>query len=87
MNTKSVGLGLNRSTSMMSHLSQGSETGSSKGRNPVRNMMSRDWLGRSKSQPRLPQYPQESHVSIHSERSSMEKSPPNSSQVILVGIN
>ena len=87
LNVKSTGLGLSRSASIMSQASHVSESGSSKGRNTVRNFVHRDWLGRSRSQPRLPQYPNESHVSIHSERSSMEdraKSPPNSSSRVLL---
>ncbi len=82
LSVKPTGLGLSRSASIMSQASHISESGSSKGRNAMRHLVNRDWLGRSKSQPRLPQYPQESHISIHSERSSMEdraKSPPNSS--------
>ena len=82
LSVKPTGLGLSRSASIMSQASHISEAGSNKGRNTVRNFVTKDWLGRSRSQPRLPQYPSESHVSIHSERSSMEdraRSPPNSS--------
>jgi len=79
---KPIGLGLNRSASILSQASQTSESGSSKARNTVKGLMGRDWLGRSKSQPRLALNYQESHVSIRSDRSSFEdraRSPPNSS--------
>src|SRR5271170_4773827 len=84
MNLKPVGQGLTRSASILSHSSHISDSGSIKARNQVNTKLGgRDWLGRSKSQPRLPLHPQESYVSIRSERSSMEeraRSPPNSAQ-------
>jgi len=75
MNLKpGVGVGLDRSASILSHSSHVSDSGSTKG-SRVRNLLSR-----SKSQPRLPLHPQESYISITSDRSSLEeraKSPPN----------
>ena len=76
----SVGLGLDRSASILSHSSHVSDSGSTKG-SRVRNLLSR-----SKSQPRLPLHPQESYISITSDRSSLDeraKSPPNISQAVL----
>lgn len=80
---KPNGFGMHRSASVLSQSSHISESGSSKGRNAAKGLGGRDWLGRSRSQPRLPLHPHESHVSIRSDRSSMEeraRSPPSSSQ-------
>ena len=73
--------GVSRSASILSQASHVSDSESTKPRNPIKN--GRDWLGRSRSQPRLPLHPQDSRVSIRSDRSSIEdnsRSPPNSSQ-------
>jgi hypothetical protein len=78
-NPKMASLGLTRSASILSHSSHLSDS-STKARNPIKNM-GRDWLGRSRSQPRLPLHPQESYISIKSDRSSTDertKSPPPS---------
>jgi hypothetical protein len=82
MNLKPNGLGVSRSASVMSQASHFSDSGGTKTYTAPK-ASGRDWLGRSRSQPRLPLHPQDSHVSIRSDRSSMEessKSPPNSSQ-------
>jgi hypothetical protein len=74
------GAGLSRSASILSHVSHVSESGSAKARSSVKSLMSRDWLGRSKSQPRLPVHFGDSNISLRSDRSSMEdraRSPPN----------
>lgn len=80
-NSKLGGVVLTRSASMLSQTSHISDTSGTKPRNPVKNFVGRDWLGRSKSQQRLPFHSQDSFVSIKSERSSTEertKSPPPS---------
>ena len=83
MSLKPAGFGLSRNPSIMSQTSHNSDSGGTakygtKG-------AGRDWLGRSRSQPRLPLHPQDSHVSIRSDHSSMEdrmRSPPNSAQKV-----
>ena len=84
--TLKPGLGLTRSASIMSQLSQLSDNGSAK----PRKLNGRDWLGRSKSQPRLPLHPQDSYVSIASDRSSIDdrtRSPPTSQPKVPHPIN
>lgn len=78
---------ISRSASILSQASHNSDSGSTIARNSVKAVGGRDWLGRSRSQPRLPSHPQDSRVSIRSDRSSMEersKSPLNSSQAKVV---
>jgi hypothetical protein len=80
---KPDGVGMYRSASVLSHSSHISDSGSTKGRNAAKGLGGRDWLGRSRSQPRLPLHPHEGYASVLSNRSSMEeraRSPPNSSQ-------
>jgi hypothetical protein len=64
----------------VSHMSQLSDNGSIKpARKLSKSPSGRDWLGRSRSQPRLPFHPQDSYVSIASDRSSIDdlaRSPP-----------
>jgi hypothetical protein len=80
---KTGGLGITRSSSILSQASHMSDSGSNNAPNPGKSI-GRDWLGRSRSQPRLPLYPQESYISVRSGgRSSLEdraRSPPNSGQ-------
>lgn len=80
---KPNGFGIRRSASVLSQSSHISDSGSTLGRNATKGLGGRDWLGKSRSQPRLPMHSHESHVSILSDRSSMEdrvRSPPSSSQ-------
>jgi hypothetical protein len=82
MNLKPVGLGLQRNPSIMSQASHTSDSGGVKYGS---RSGGRDWLGRSRSQPRLPLHPQDSHVSIRSDQSSVDdrvRSPPNSPQKV-----
>ena len=83
MSLKPVGLGLSRNPSIMSQTSHNSDSGGTAKYGTK--SAGRDWLGRSRSQPRLPLHPQDSHVSIRSDHSSMEdrmRSPPNSAQKV-----
>ena len=83
MNLKPAGLGLSRNPSIMSQTSHNSDSGGTAKHGTK--TVGRDWLGRSRSQPRLPLHPQDSHVSIRSDHSSMEdrmRSPPNSGQKV-----
>lgn len=67
----------------MSQASHNSDSGSTP-KHGTRNG-GRDWLGRSRSQPRLPLHSQDSHVSIRSDHSSVDdrvRSPPNSAQKV-----
>jgi hypothetical protein len=83
MNLKPVGLGLSRNPSILSQASHNSDSGTT-AKFGTRSG-GRDWLGRSRSQPRLPLHPQDSHVSIRSDHSSVEdrvRSPPNSAQKV-----
>jgi hypothetical protein len=83
MNLKPVGLGLTRNPSILSQASHNSDSGST-AKYGTRSG-GRDWLGRSRSQPRLPLHSQDSHVSILSDHSSVDdrvRSPPNSAQKV-----
>ena len=85
LSLKPAGLGMTRTASIMSHSSHVSDSGSTKARNSAK--PGRHWLGRSRSQPRLPLHLQDNHISVRSDWSSMEeraRSPLTPSSVKVV---